>query len=95
MSQIAKRTGKARKSAQPSAQDSTGVSPALRRQLQNFDHLPNDALVFDAVAALVLGVSLKTLQRKISLPARRISERRLGRRVGDIRALARGEAATA
>ena len=71
------------------------MSPALRRQLKNFDSLPNDALVFDGVAALVLGVSLKTLQRKMSLPARQISEGRHGRRVGDIRALVRGEAVTA
>jgi hypothetical protein len=87
MSKIAK----ARKSAEPDVQESAAVSPALRRQLENFDRLPNDALVFDGVAALVLGVSLKTLKRKISLPARQISEGRHGRRVGDIRALVRGE----
>ena len=72
------------------------MSPALRRQLAIFDELPNDALVTDEVAATVLGVSLCTVKYdRTNLPRRQISERRHGRRVGDIRALARGEAVTA
>ena len=71
------------------------MSPPLQRQLAIFDALPNDAVVFDAVACIVLGVSLNTLKTIEDLPARQISKGRHGRRVGDIRALVRGETVTA
>jgi hypothetical protein len=55
-----------------------------------FDLLSNDAIVPDEVAARVLGTSRWTLKRNRLLPAIPISERFTGRRVGDIRAKARG-----
>jgi hypothetical protein len=61
--------------------------------LEQFDRLPDDAIVPDPVAAALLSVSIWTLNRISPVAARQISERKRGRRVGDLRALARGEAA--
>jgi hypothetical protein len=71
------------------------MSPAAREKLAVFDSLPADSIVSDAVAAALLGISIWTLRRENPVPARQISERRHGRRVGDIRAKARGESVTA
>jgi hypothetical protein len=71
------------------------MSPALLEKLKDFDKLPNDAIAPDRFAAAILGISVWTLQRENPVPPRQISERRRGRRVGDLRALARGEAVTA
>ena len=62
-------------------------------RLAEFDRLPNDAIIDDPVAAALLGISVETLRRANPVPQRRISDRRVGRRVGDLRALTRGEAA--
>jgi hypothetical protein len=70
------------------------MSP-LREKLADFDSLPQDALVPDAVAAEILSISVWTLRRENPVPRRQISERRFGRRVGDLRARVRGEAVTA
>ncbi len=64
---------------------------SLADALANYDRLPDDALVPDPVAASLLSISLSTLKKKNPVPARQISERRHGRRVGDLRALIRGE----
>lgn len=61
--------------------------------LRRFDELPDDAIVTDKFAADLLGVSIWTLRRSCPVPARQISERRKGRRVGDLRKLIRGEKA--
>lgn len=66
------------------------MSPADHKTLERFDFLPDDALVSDAVATVILGISLATLKKKNPVPARQISERRHGRRVGDLRAKVRG-----
>jgi hypothetical protein len=67
------------------------MSPeAVQILLQRFDLLPNDAIVPDPVAAAVLTIGLSTLKRKNPVPVRHISERRQGRRVGDLRDLMRG-----
>ncbi|MGP0083600.1 MAG: transcriptional regulator [Steroidobacteraceae bacterium] len=63
----------------------------LPEALANFDKLPDDAIVLDPVAAKILGVSIWTLRRNNPVPARQISERRRGRRAGDLRKLIRGE----
>ena len=68
------------------------MSPAVREKLAAFDTLPQDAIVPDSVASEILGISIWTLRRDDSVPRRQISERRYGRRVGDLRAKARGEA---
>jgi hypothetical protein len=66
-------------------------TPTKRLDLAFFDSLPNDAIVPDRVAAAILAISVWTLRRENPVPSRQISERRRGRRVGDIRSLARGE----
>jgi hypothetical protein len=63
----------------------------LAKLLASFPTLPDDAIAVDPLAAAVLGMSVWTLQRNNPVPAREISERIRGRRVGDIRALVRGE----
>jgi hypothetical protein len=70
------------------------MTPKLLAKLKIFPSLPDDALVSDAEAAAVLNISLSTLKKKRPIPARQISEGRHGRRVGDIRALARGQQPT-
>jgi hypothetical protein len=62
---------------------------------EQFDRLPDDAIAPDPVSAAVLSMSIWTLNRTNPVPKRRISERIHGRRVGDLRALARGEAVSA
>jgi hypothetical protein len=62
----------------------------MHTNLQAFDNLPNDAIVPDKVAAELLGVSIWTLRRNNPVPAIQVSERRRGRRAGDIRAKVRG-----
>jgi hypothetical protein len=66
------------------------MSPDRLAELANFDSLPNDAIVPDRVAAAILAISVWTLRRENPVPARQISERRRGRRVGDLRAKVRG-----
>ena len=66
------------------------MSPTLREKLAEYDALPDDALVSDAVAAVILSISIWTLRRENPVPARQISERKRGRRVGDLRAKVRG-----
>jgi hypothetical protein len=60
-------------------------------KMKLFDVMPDDAVVDDRVAAAVLGISVRTLKRNDSVPPVQLSTRRMGRRVGSIRALARGE----
>jgi hypothetical protein len=63
--------------------------------VKRFDELPDDAIVPDTVSAKVLSTSPWTIRRNKLLPYRQISERFKGNRVGDIRALVRGEAVPA
>ena len=67
------------------------MSPAQITELSQFDSLPNDAIVPDRVAAAILSISIWTLRRENPVPVRQITERRYGRRVGDVRAKVRGE----
>jgi hypothetical protein len=64
---------------------------SLQEFLAQFDSLPNDAIAPDRFAAAILGVSVWTLRREDPVPPRQITERRRGRRVGNLRALMRGE----
>jgi hypothetical protein len=71
------------------------MSPAIREKVAAFDTLSQDAIVSDAVAAEILSISIWTLRRENPVPARQISERRRGRRVGDLHAKVRGEVVAA
>ncbi|HUI12550.1 MAG TPA: hypothetical protein VL048_03660 [Xanthobacteraceae bacterium] len=66
------------------------MSPTLRQQLAEYPALPDDAIVPDTLAAKILSISVWTLRRENPVPARQISERKRGRRVGDLRAKVRG-----
>jgi hypothetical protein len=69
------------------------MTPELRTKLEAFDTLPNDSVVADPVAAAVLNISLRTLRRNDPVRSIKLSARRIGRRVGDIRALLQGPSA--
>jgi hypothetical protein len=56
-------------------------------KLERFDRLPDDAVIEDYAAAIVLNISYWTLRRNNPVPQRLISGRRSGRRVGDLRKL--------
>jgi hypothetical protein len=67
----------------------------LKTKIEAFDTLPNDSVVADPVAAAVLNISLRTLRRNDPVRSIKLSARRIGRRVGDIRALLQGQPAAA
>jgi hypothetical protein len=71
------------------------MTPELKTKLEAFDTLPNDSVVADPVAAAVLNISLRTLRRNDPVRCIQLSARRIGRRVGDIRALLQGQPAAA
>jgi hypothetical protein len=59
--------------------------------IKDFDSLPNDAVVPRQVTAALLHVSERTVRRRFRTV--KLSARRRGNRVGDIRAIARGYSA--
>jgi hypothetical protein len=71
------------------------MTPDLTKKLEAFDILPNDSVVADPVAAAVLNISLRTLRRNDPVRSIKLSARRIGRRVGDIRALLQGHSSAA
>ena len=66
---------------------------ALSKKIETFDRLPDDAIVDDRVAAAILNISVWTLRRNDPVPRRQITERRFGRRAGDLRDKIHGSAA--
>jgi hypothetical protein len=64
--------------------------PALEL-VRHFDALPDDALVPTKVLEIMINTSEWTLRRNPPLRRVQISQKRFGYRVGDIRALARGQ----
>jgi hypothetical protein len=66
-------------------------SPSALELIENFDRLPNDAVVPTVIAAIVLGISEWTVRREHELV--HLSTRRLGMRVGRIREIAHGRPA--
>jgi hypothetical protein len=67
------------------------LSPRHQRIFDQFDRLPDDSIAPDPVSAAVLNMSPWTLDRTNPVKPRQISERIRGRRVGDLRALVRGQ----
>jgi hypothetical protein len=67
------------------------MSPdAIRSKLKELNDRPDDAVIADPVAAELLGISLRTLRRHQHIPRIQLSPRRVGRRLGDVRAHVRG-----
>jgi len=54
----------------------------------NADKLPDAAILPDKASAKLMGISIWTLRRNNPVPPIKISQRRTGRRLGDIRKLA-------
>jgi hypothetical protein len=73
---------------------SSQLTTAQAAKMARFDSLPDDAIVDDPVAAAMLSISVWTLRRSNPVPQHQLSERRRGRRVGDIRAKVRGTITT-
>jgi hypothetical protein len=70
-------------------------NPTAFQLVKNFDDLPDSALLPTKAAALILGVSERTVRREVLTPKLtrvQISAGRYGFRVGDIRALISGQA---
>jgi hypothetical protein len=65
----------------------------LADYLKSFDSLPDDALLPPKPAALLLGISMRTLRRTPPVRKVAVTAQRFGYRVGDIRKLVRGELA--
>ena len=65
--------------------DPKDIAEILRR----FDQLPDDAVVPSYVTAIVHGVSERTVRR--TYPSVRLSQNRIGQRVGTLRAMSRAE----
>jgi hypothetical protein len=61
----------------------------LERMLKRIPDLPDEAIIPDAVAAIVVGMSQSSLKRLNPIPKIKIGPRTGGRRLGDIRALGR------
>jgi len=64
-------------------------SPAVFELVKRFDELPDDCVLPDKAVSLILGVSDRTTRYRLDLPRVQISQKRYGRRVGDVRALIR------
>jgi hypothetical protein len=58
--------------------------------VRRINDLPDDAILPDPASARMMGISVSTLKRLNPVASVRISQRIYGRRLGDIRALSRG-----
>jgi hypothetical protein len=61
--------------------------------IENFDKLPDSAVLPTAVTAELFSLNPKTVRDRI--PTVQLSPKRLGQRVGDLRAILKGKATTA
>jgi len=66
----------------------TKISPL--ELIKNFDSLPDDAIVPDKAARIILNESDRSFRRNSPLRKVSLGPQRNGRRVGDIRKLVRG-----
>jgi hypothetical protein len=60
-------------------------------QLKRSEALPDDCVIDDLLASLILGMSIWTLRRNNPVSPVQLSARKRGRRLGDIRKAIRGE----
>jgi hypothetical protein len=65
------------------------MASEVRKALERFDILPDDAVLPTKITAIILGVSERTVRYHPSLPRKSVSRGRYGQRVGDIRKIAR------
>jgi hypothetical protein len=68
------------------------MKPDLTYEIvRNFDALPDDSVVQTKITSVITGLSDRTIRYHPKLKRIQISRGRVGQRVGDIRALLRGE----
>jgi hypothetical protein len=67
------------------------INPKILAIVENFDRLPADQIIPEQATRELVPISEWTYRRHPILPRIKISPRRYGNRVGDIRKLARGE----
>ncbi len=70
--------------------DVAAMTDEQLEQLKRFEHLPDDCVVGDPLAALLFNMSVWTLRRTNPVPRIQLSARCVGRRAGDIRRKLRG-----
>jgi hypothetical protein len=63
--------------------------------VKRVDDLPDDMIVPLSVAAILLGTSTRSMRRSSAVRKIQIGPRTVGHRLGDIRAVVRGEQPTA
>jgi hypothetical protein len=76
-----------------SSSDSRRLTNRARETLRDFDALPNSAVVSAPVVAALTGLCEKSIRHHPKLKRIYVSRDRYGYRVGELRALLRGEAA--
>jgi hypothetical protein len=65
------------------------------KKIKRSASLPDDCVIDDSLSVVMLNMSVWTLRRNNPVPPVQLSARKRGRRLGDIRKLARGELAQA
>jgi hypothetical protein len=68
------------------------VEENLRKALERFAHLPNEAIVPTKVSSAVTGLSERSIRYHDELPRVYLSAKRYGQRVSDLRRLLAGKA---
>jgi hypothetical protein len=67
------------------------MSPSKMELIEKFDTLSDDHIIPDEVAAIICNQSPRTMRRNNLIPRIKTGLRSGGRRVKDVRALARGQ----
>jgi hypothetical protein len=67
------------------------MSPTKMELVEKFDTLSDDHIIPDEVAAIICNQSSRTMRRNNLIPRIKTGLRSGGRRVKDVRALARGQ----
>jgi len=67
------------------------MQPSILKIIEDFDRLPEDMIIPEAATRVLINSSEWTQRRHPTFRRIQISPGRFGNRVGDIRALARGE----
>ena len=70
------------------------MKPCDLEIIRQFDSLPDDMVVPSRITAILTDLSQRTVRYHPALPRRQLSDNRYGQRVGDIRALVRGNPIT-
>jgi hypothetical protein len=71
------------------------MSPSKLELVEKFDTLSDDHIIPDEVAAIICNQSPRTMRRNNLIPRIKTGLRSGGRRVKDVRALARGQVTVA